>query len=78
VAQPVKAARAQNSLMWQPDQLSVQQLAQLLEQTQQPASDQRDVLGRLDSHKGSEDFNNYLGYIFALGEDYSEVVRPRR
>jgi hypothetical protein len=61
--------------MWQPDRSHMHQVVSLLEQTQRPASNQRDVLDRLDEQRGSADFNNYLAYLFAFGDGTSEVVR---
>jgi hypothetical protein len=61
--------------MWKPDTASLQQLVALLEQTQQPSADQRQLLDQLDAHKGNADFNNYLAYLFAHANDASEVVR---
>jgi hypothetical protein len=61
--------------MWEPDAASLKQLVALLEQTQQPSADQRQLLEQLDAHKGNADFNNYLAYLFAHAHDASEVVR---
>lgn len=60
--------------MWQPDQERLKELAFLLEATQQPGNNHREALDRLDSHKRNEDCNNYFAFLFALGNDYSEVV----
>lgn len=61
--------------MWQPEQERLKELAFLLEATQQPGNNHREALDRLDSHKRNEDCNNYFAFLFALGNDYSEVVR---
>eukprot|EP00892_Ulva_mutabilis_P002006 jgi/Ulvmu1/11806/UM080_0017.1 len=61
--------------MWQPDQERLKELVFLLESTQQPGNNHREALDRLDSHKRNEDCNNYFAFLFALGHDFSEVVR---
>jgi hypothetical protein len=61
--------------MWEPDTSHLKQLVALLEQTQQPSADQRQILEQLDAQKGYAGFNNYLAYLFAHAHDASEVVR---
>ena len=61
--------------MWQANPAHLQQLAALLEQTQQASADQQQLLAQLDAHKGSADFNNSLAYLFAHADGASNVVR---
>lgn len=61
--------------MWEPAPEKQKELAFLLEATQQPASDHREVLDRLDSYKRSDAFNNHLAHLFAFGHEFSELVR---
>ena len=48
----------------------------MLEATQQPGADHREVLDRLDLYKRSDAFNNHLAHVFAFGTEFTELVRP--
>lgn len=61
--------------MWDPAPEKQKELAFLLEATQQPGADHREVLDRLDLYKSSDAFNSHLAHVFAFGKDFSELVR---
>jgi hypothetical protein len=61
--------------MWEPAPEKQKELAYLLEATQQPGADHREVLDRLDLYKRSDAFNNHLAHLFAFGTEFSELVR---
>jgi hypothetical protein len=77
-AQPsngINGTFAHQAAAFQPDVASLRQLGLLLEKSQQPSTDQRLVLDQLEQQRNRSDFNKYLAYLFAYGEDISEVVR---
>ncbi|EFJ40829.1 hypothetical protein VOLCADRAFT_107966 [Volvox carteri f. nagariensis] len=53
---------------WQPTQDGVLQLVNLLTLYQQPGTNQSKVFQQLEGYRAYPDFNNYLAFIFATGE----------
>jgi hypothetical protein len=71
---PINGVQHSAAADWQPDTSTLQHVAALLERSQQPAADQKQVLQALDQQRGSPDFDRCLAYIFAHEERLSEVV----
>jgi hypothetical protein len=72
---PRSPGQAGTSAMWKPEPAVLQQLAALLERTQQPSANQKELLDQLQAHRGNADFNSYLAHIFAYAPECSELVR---
>mmetsp|Transcript_21721 Transcript_21721/g.47478 ORF Transcript_21721/g.47478 Transcript_21721/m.47478 type:complete len:916 (+) Transcript_21721:105-2852(+) len=62
-------------MSWEPQQAGLVQLAALLEEFQKPGTNQSQALQQLEQYKHVPDFNNYLAYIFARGEQLPVEVR---
>ncbi|GAX84819.1 hypothetical protein CEUSTIGMA_g12240.t1 [Chlamydomonas eustigma] len=62
-------------MTWEPQQAGLLQLACLLSEFQKPGSNQSLILNQLDQYKAIPDFNNYLAFIFARGEQLEIEVR---
>ncbi|KAG2499029.1 hypothetical protein HYH03_003214 [Edaphochlamys debaryana] len=60
---------------WTPTNEGVLQLVNLLTLYQQPGTNQGQILQQLEAYKAYPDFNNYLAFIFATGEQLSTEVR---
>ncbi|GLI64504.1 hypothetical protein VaNZ11_007770 [Volvox africanus] len=60
---------------WQPTQEGVLQLVNLLTLYQQPGTNQTKIFQQLEAYRAYPDFNNYLAFIFAAGEQLPVEVR---
>ncbi|GLC37773.1 hypothetical protein PLESTB_001475300 [Pleodorina starrii] len=60
---------------WTPTQEGVLQLVNLLTLYQQPGTNQSKIFQQLEAYRAYPDFNNYLAFIFATGEQLSVEVR---
>ncbi|KAG2439212.1 hypothetical protein HXX76_004574 [Chlamydomonas incerta] len=60
---------------WQPTQEGVLQLVQLLTLYQQPGTNQSQIFQQLEAYRAYPDFNNYLAFLFATGDQLTVEVR---
>ncbi|GFR43753.1 hypothetical protein Agub_g4865 [Astrephomene gubernaculifera] len=63
------------STVWAPTQEGVHKLVSLLTLYQQPGTNQSQIFQQLEACRAYPDFNNYLAFIFATGEQLSVEVR---
>ncbi|KAK9804853.1 hypothetical protein WJX72_008726 [[Myrmecia] bisecta] len=63
------------AMVWQPQEVGVQQICSLLAEYQKPGTNQGQILSQLEQCKQFPDFNNYLAFIFAQGEALPIEVR---